>query len=442
MYTLCTDETVSKSMINNMYQLKAELQKANGAEKVMVGTWLLLPLIFLLERTPADFSISLIVILFLVNSYLKNDWGWLRFGWIVACFLIALTGFLSGLLSELPTRSAVESVVWLRFPIFAMASFYILGKFRVASNLLLTLTGCGLLVLFFILSIEITYNYSMWSEASGGFGGRLYWPYGDPVPGNYIAKFGLICLLATLARLADIFQDNIVPKKKNDMREIVGAFIFILLFVSFIVLTGERINTLIVICSLVLGSVLVFWSSKKLLILTILMPAAVLPIAFILNPYIANKFVLNFFSQVWELSQSGYWHLWMSALDAFASNKLLGIGPGNFRYLCGNFEAIFAEVTRCDNHPHNFIAQILAETGLVGFGAYLLFVIVLISHFLKRAYISNLHSILFIIPLAFFFPFKSNADFFGQWNNLMMWYGIGIALNLSARNRTKNYVPN
>ena len=28
-------------------------------------------------------------------------------------FLTALTGFLSGLLSELPTRSAVESAVWL-----------------------------------------------------------------------------------------------------------------------------------------------------------------------------------------------------------------------------------------------------------------------------------------------------------------------------------------
>ena len=34
----------------------------------------------------------------------------------------------------------------------------------------------------------------------------------------------------------------------------------------------------------------------------------------------------------------------------------------------------------------------------------------------------------FIVPLGFFFPLQSTADFFGQWNNIFMWSAIALAL--------------
>ena len=37
----------------------------------------------------------------------------------------------------------------------------------------------------------------------------------------------------------------------------------------------------------------------------------------------------------------------------------------------------------------------------------------------------------FIIPIAFFFPIQQSGSFFGQWNNLFMWFSIGFALSQS-----------
>ena len=34
----------------------------------------------------------------------------------------------------------------------------------------------------------------------------------------------------------------------------------------------------------------------------------------------------------------------------------------------------------------------------------------------------------FVIPLGLFFPIRSMADFFGQWNNIFMWSAIALAL--------------
>ena len=34
----------------------------------------------------------------------------------------------------------------------------------------------------------------------------------------------------------------------------------------------------------------------------------------------------------------------------------------------------------------------------------------------------------FIVPLGFFFPLQSTADFFGQWNNIFMWSALALAL--------------
>jgi len=32
------------------------------------------------------------------------------------------------------------------------------------------------------------------------------------------------------------------------------------------------------------------------------------------------------------------------------------------------------------------------------------------------------------VPLGFFFPIQSTADFFGQWNNIFMWSALSLAL--------------
>ena len=65
---------------------------------------------------------------------------------------------------------------------------------------------------------------------------------------------------------------------------------------------------------------------------------------------------------------SDYYRVMGGGVMAFLDSPLLGIGTANYRDLCPD---ILAEGSafRCDNHPHNFYIQMLAETGILGFAA-------------------------------------------------------------------------
>ena len=79
-----------------------------------------------------------------------------------------------------------------------------------------------------------------------------------------------------------------------------------------------------------------------------------------------------------------------------------------------------------------FLYSIFAETGIIGliFGSLMFFYIIKTCYDEK---LSNpnciLTSICYIIPLAFFFHLQQTGSFFGQWNNLFIWFPIGFCIS-------------
>ena len=81
--------------------------------------------------------------------------------------------------------------------------------------------------------------------------------------------------------------------------------------------------------------------------------------------------------------------------------------------------------------------QVLGETGLIGLTLVtVMFVAIIWTCF--RANLANRLNVLaatcFVVPLGFFFPFQSTADFFGQWNNVFMWSAIAFSLTVAHQN--------
>ena len=400
----------------------------------MCWIWIFLPFLFLLERSPADIGLSLIALLFILRSAVRNDWGWMKIKWWQICLFFSFIASISGLMSQLPVISTFEAVAWLRFPLFAVASAYLLSRYTKVSFLVFLSSCAGIVILCLILSAEIAVNFSSWSNASGGLGARLYWPYGDPVPGNYLAKFGLACFLVMTARTVAL--TDLKPEAAAEQRRaLLTSLFFVFGLLTFTILSGERMNTLIVLCSGMLAVLILLRKSKVKLAVTCGVIFLIFCTAFALNPYLYLKFTVNTAEQIFLLRSSGYWQLWTTGLDAFASAPWTGIGPGNFRYLCSELPSVISSIQRCDNHPHNFMVQILAETGPAGLFAYGVLYLTLIWKLMRCYRKSVYHSVLFIVPLAFFFPLKSNADFFGQWNNLMLWYGLALVLNFAEQTK-------
>ena len=203
--------------------------------------WLVGPLILLIERSPADLWLSVLALTFVVRSVMRRENWWLKRFWVRAAFLFWGVCLLSAALSSLPAYSFGEALVWFRFPLFAMATAFWLGRDKRLLYMMILSTGIGMVAMCGILTAEIIIE--------GPKDGRLSWPYGDLVPGNYLAKVGLPAFVVEVA-LATSYRNNIACA---------GTFVA-LLSIVLSVMTGERINFLIRACSGMIAAVA--WKPK------------------------------------------------------------------------------------------------------------------------------------------------------------------------------------
>ncbi len=99
----------------------------------------------------------------------------------------------------------------------------------------------------------------------------------------------------------------------------------------------------------------------------------------------------------------------------------------------------------CNNHPHNFYFQLLAETGVLGF-IYVLSLFLYISYLLIKNFfyyfinsskkISDSELCLLVGFFLVLWPLTTNGNFFNNWINLINFYPLGIYLFL--RNERMN----
>ena len=367
----------------------------------------------LIERSPGDAWLSICGIIFLAHCITSRNWHWVKTGWVKFTFLFWVICIISSLLSELPLYSLGEAVAWFRFPLFAFASCFYFCKSREIFYAMAISIFTGLILMTGILIAELlvvgTHSY------------RLSWPYGDTTPGNYLTKATLpiFCVLVAVA---------VANKGKLSSAAAIISFITI----SISIFAGERMNFIIRVC----GGMLAGLSWKpKLLPYCILVGVEIAAVAGLLladvkTSQIANRFGLQIIKDLPIHGDSPYMRVWRGGIVAFQESPVIGIGPDVYRKTCSALTEGLKNID-CHTHPHNFYIQLVGETGLIGlFAGCLMIGSIIITCFSYRcANKENVFTaIAYVIPLAFFFPLRSTADFFGQWNNLFMWSAIAFAL--------------
>ena len=372
--------------------------------------WLSGPLILLIERSPADLWLSLIALIFLVKTIFSRQTHFLKEVWVKAAFLFLFCCLVSAATSDLPMYSIGETIAWFRFPLFAMAVVFWLGRDRRMLHAMLGIMTVGMMLMGIILALEIV--------LVGQQNGRLSWPYGDLVPGNYLAK---ACLPAFVVLVA------IATSAGKQHAWLSGIFVILSLFSS--LMTGERINFLIRICGGLLAAIVwrPVWSRVGLLVL---LSGVVVVVTMFLKPDLGVRFVSYFITQLPLSSTSGYFQAMAPSWLAFQQDPILGIGPANLRFLCGELIGE-SSVFTCHPHPHNFYLQMLGEAGIIGFLTGVFFLGSVIWACARPALRDRSNVVIatmWIVPFGFFWPIASSADFFGQWNNVFMWSAVAVAL--------------
>ena len=91
--------------------------------------WLAGPFIMLIERSPADLWLSVLALTFAVRSIKLREGWWLKNS---GCARLLVLGCLSSIrdLFIAAAYSLGEALAWFRFPLFAMATAFWLGRDR------------------------------------------------------------------------------------------------------------------------------------------------------------------------------------------------------------------------------------------------------------------------------------------------------------------------
>ena len=133
---------------------KAALAEMPRWERPVHLFWLAGPFLLLIERSPADFWLSLIALIFAVRTVILKEGWWLRTFWVRAAFLFWAVCLVSAATSSMPAYSIGETIAWFRFPLFAMATAFWLGRDARLLYLMILSTGIGLVVMCGILTAE------------------------------------------------------------------------------------------------------------------------------------------------------------------------------------------------------------------------------------------------------------------------------------------------
>tara|TARA_Y100000816_G_scaffold39172_1_gene24674 strand:+ start:6202 stop:7521 length:1320 start_codon:yes stop_codon:yes gene_type:complete len=343
--------------------------------------------------------------------------------------------------------TVVKSIFFLKYLLLYLVLRFLTERKVIKFKLFFIL--CSAAAIF--VSLDIFYQFFYGKDIFGfvGQNRKLSGPFGDEfIAGGFIQRYSLFAFF-----LLPIFFSN---HKLNKYNKYFIPILFIIFF-SALIMTGNRMPTIVFLFSVTL--ILIFQKqTRKFLIPFVIIFSLIFSILFKSNITVRNNF-LSFYAEISKMTQlvadkdffnkNSNWYLkeFSSFYHTWLINKYIGGGIKNFRYYCHVRPQIVKDPNFvCNMHPHNYYLEILTETGVIGFTlVIIIFLYILYLSFIKKYFLnSNLKNNNLIIPFIFIFlaeifPLKSTGSFFTTGNSTYLFLLIGIIIGLA---RQQNLIEN
>ena len=201
---------------------------------------------------------------------------------------------------------------------------------------------------------------------------------------------------------------------------------------------------LLVLIITVLGF-FIFYKKKYLSIIFLIIILSLLIISYS-NLYSVKKRYDDFSNSITNFYHSSHGKLFDSAYRLWLLKPITGWGLKNFRVVCDKKLENRINNTHplCSTHPHNLYLELLAETGIIGFSIYFIFIFLLIKKFFNYLKSTKKDLNYYIVTsclvaiLLMLFPLKSAGSFATSWNGTFFWLLLAIIFN-KVSNQKKNY---
>ena len=227
---------------------------------------------------------------------------------------------------------------------------------------------------------------------------------------------------------------------KNENRFNLKSLIFVTAIIISIFLTSERAAFIQALMFLTLF--FIFGNFKKKILFFICLIVPLFLGVLVITNFDDNKKQRMIKSPIANLKQgrisSHHQSHFITGINMFKDQIMIGHGPKTFRILCKKYKH---DDQSCSNHPHNTYIQLLAETGILGFGIVAFLFLFISSMLIKNLYIKLRHSINVlnndIISIlcgifVYIWPISPHGNFFNNWLSGMLFLQIAILIFLNS----------
>jgi O-antigen ligase len=395
--------------------------------------FLLIPISLISGPFIPDFFLVIIVINFIVLICFKDEYKIINnkvlFLFLLFYFTVAVVSIFS-----LNISSIQSSLFYFRFGLFALAASILIEEKRNSLNYILYLLLFVYLALFFDSIYQFKFNENIFGfKILTNVNFRITSFFGkDEILGSYSIRL----LPLTIFLVILCFNSSI-----NIKRILITSLVIISSVI--ILLSGER-TSLALFILLILFLFSSSFELRKILLVPTIIALITLTGVILKNETIKERMVnstinqlgLNKKSERLVLFSKTYEGHYLIALNMFKEKPIFGHGAKMFRFYCSK-EENFVAINACTTHPHNFYAQMLSETGIIGFLFLISIFFYIVFFYLKNLYFQIIYKKQFITDFGLcllssyfitLFPILPSGNFFNNWLSIIIYYPLGFLI--------------
>ena len=382
----------------------------------------IIPLSILVGASVSLINIILIDISFIILIIYKRNFGFLKDKTILYLLLLYIYLIFNSFISVDFNESFTRNFGFIRIIIlFAALNFFFLNEHFYKK--VLKFWSLVIMIVLLDVFIEAFLGKNILGYDGKQYGKRIVSFFKDePIVGGYLNGFYLIII----GFLMNEF------KNKNYLI----IYLIMVFFISAILLTGERSNTIRAFLGISFFVFFIRSISYKKKILFVVTTLLIFFFSISNYHYLKQRFDKQIRTSLMMSKENVYYLLYNSGVQVFKDNKLLGVGNKNYRVEACKPENKGKYV--CNSHPHQIYLELLSEHGILGtllilFILYkLIFSKILTT--LKQINYLKLGSLIYIVIT--FTPIIPSGAFFGDFLitifclNLSIFYALDKKLNI------------
>ena len=323
---------------------------------------------------------------------------------------------LNSLFAEDIYVSTKSAFLYIRFPLFVIASIYLLKKYP------------KLIIYFYYITLVTVCFVSVDAIIQFFTGDNLFGFTSDSrnrVSGLFRDEF---ILGSYLARITPILISILIFFKK-DLSIRLFSFVFLIVFLGIIV-SGERTSLLLISAYCIIFITFILKSTIRIKVTLVAALITIIVVTSLSSNNLRERYVKLSIDEIQGnienlpeeenvIGGQRLKHIYVS-LEMFKQKPFFGHGNKMFARVC--FDQFFVNDGRCSTHPHVIIMQILVENGIIGVFTYLILSIILFIKFIIAVRNNNDHiSAILLIILINFCPFIPSGALYNNQISIFMY---------------------